>query len=73
MVSIIEFKNEVRQIIIDLAWPGSFFYLDHKNQVFQIKICEDLPGFIPSKLFFHDRLFTILKEGSNKIEYYESF
>ena len=66
----LKFKKQIKEMIVE---HGNLYYRDLDNLTFEIKIGQDLPGYIPSKLFFNNSLITIYDEATAEIQLYESF
>ena len=65
--TVIKFKNKVKEMIV---LNGSLYYKDEENRTYEVKVAQDLPGYIPSQLFFNERLITIYEEGTGQLQFY---
>jgi hypothetical protein len=68
--TVVKFKNKVKEMIM---LNGNLYYRDEENRTYEVKVAQDLPGYIPSQLFFNERLITIYEEGTGELQFYESF
>jgi hypothetical protein len=58
--SIIQFKKPVKEMRVV---QGRLYIVNSDGETFLIKIGEDLPGYLPKKLFINDRMVLIYEEG----------
>ena len=68
--TVVKFRGKVKEMLV---LNGNLYYRDEENSIYEIKVAQDLPGYIPSQLFFNERLITIYEEGTGELQFYESF
>jgi hypothetical protein len=62
--TVVKFKNKIKEMIL---MNGNLHFRDEENRTYDVKVAQDLPGYIPSQLFFNERLITIYDEGTGEL------